>query len=335
MNPYKMVITVANQKGGCSKTTTAVNIATALAKGDPKNGWPAAKVLLVDMDPQGNVSTSFGIQKNNLGRTVYDLLMNDLGEELPIIEDYLIGPEIIADSMWSSWKGMYPEKNPPKTMVDVRKDKETGKKYIHQSGVQNLWILPSNVQLAAAEIELATRIGRETRLKEGLAPALDEFDYIIIDTSPSLGLLTINAMAASNWVLIPVQTEYYALEGMSQLMNSIKLVQRRINPNLKLFGIAMTMYQRSTLCDTVVTEVRRHLSEQVFSTVIPRDISVAAAPADGGPVTILKKPTSRNKGSLQYWALAKEVHRRALRIRKKYGINEPNRLQQHKIRTGE
>ena len=118
-------------------------------------------------------------------------------------------------------------------------------------------------------------------------------------------------------------------------MNSIKLVQRRINPNLKLFGIAMTMYQKTTLCDTVVTEVRRHLREQVFSTVIPRDISVAAAPADGGPVAIIKKPNRNNKGSQQYWALAKEVHRRALRIRKKYGINEPNRLQQYKIRTGE
>ncbi|MEE2759184.1 MAG: AAA family ATPase [Candidatus Thermoplasmatota archaeon] len=333
MNPYKMVITVANQKGGCSKTTTAVNIATALAKGDPKNGWPAAKVLLVDMDPQGNVSTSFGISKNNLGRTVYDLLMNDLGEELPLIEDYLIGPEIIADSMWSAWNGNYPDKNPPKSMVEIKKDKD-GKKRIESSGVENLWILPSNVQLAAAEIELATRIGRETRLKEGLASCLDEFDYIIIDTSPSLGLLTINAMAASNWVLIPVQTEYYALEGMSQLMNSIKLVQRRINPNLKLFGIALTMYSKNKLCNTVVSEVRRHLREQVFSTVIPRNTDVAAAPADGGPVTILKSK-KRSSGSNQYWALAKEVHRRALRIRKKYGINEPNRLKQHKIRTGE
>ena len=109
-------------------------------------------------------------------------------------------------------------------------------------------------------------------------------------------------------------------------MNSIKLVQRRINPNLKLFGIAMTMYQKTKLCDTVVSEVRRHLSEQVFNTVIPRDISVAAAPADGAPVAIIKKPSRSNKGSQQYWALAKEVHRRALRIRKKYGINEPNRV---------
>ena len=199
MNPYKMVIAVTNQKGGCAKTTTAVNVATALAKGDKDKGFPPAKVLLVDLDPQGNTSTSFGIDKSKLDRTVYNLLMNDLGEELPIIEDYLIAPEMITDWMHQAWKRNHPDKKkPPKTM-----------------GVRNLWILPSNIQLSGAEIELATRIGRETRLKEGLGPAYDEFDYIIIDTPPSLGLLTINALAAANWVLIPVQTEYYALEGMS------------------------------------------------------------------------------------------------------------------------
>ena len=144
-----MVIAVTNQKGGCAKTTTAVNIATALAKGDKKNNFPAAKVLLVDLDPQGNASTSFGVDKSKLHRTVYDLLMNDLGEELPIIEDYLIGPEIITDSMKEAWRQSNPDKGPPKTM-----------------GVRNLWLLPSNIQLSGAEIELATRIGRETRLKE-------------------------------------------------------------------------------------------------------------------------------------------------------------------------
>nr|MCS5534838.1 AAA family ATPase [Candidatus Poseidoniales archaeon] len=263
MNPYKMVIAVTNQKGGCAKTTTAVNIATALAKGEKDNGFPPAKVLLVDLDPQGNASTSFGIDKSKLERTVYNLLMNDLGEELPILEDYLIAPDMITDSMREAWRQSNPDKRPPKTM-----------------GVRNLWLLPSNIQLSGAEIELATRIGRETRLKEGLRPAFDEFDYIIIDTPPSLGLLTINALAAANWVLIPVQTEYYALEGMSQLMNSIKLVQRRINPNLKLFGIALTMYQKSKLCNTVESEVRRHFPTHVFKTVVPRNIDIAAAPSD-------------------------------------------------------
>ena len=318
MNPYKMVIAVTNQKGGCAKTTTAVNLATALAQGDAANGFRPAKVLLVDLDPQGNASTSFGIDKSTLDRTVYDLIMNDLGEELPIIEDYLIAPEIITDYMKQAWRQNNPDKRPPKMMK-----------------VENLWLLPSNIQLSGAEIELATRIGRETRLKEGLAPAIDEFDYIIIDTPPSLGLLTINALAAANWVLIPVQTEYYALEGMSQLMNSIKLVQRRINPNLKLFGIALTMYQNSKLCNTVAGEVRKHFPRYVFKTVIPRNIDIAVAPSDGAPIVILKKPTRSNKGSQQYWALAKEASRRVQSIRQKYGIREPDRLRQHKLRIGD
>ena len=316
-----MVIAVTNQKGGCAKTTTAVNVATALAKGDKDKNFPPAKVLLVDLDPQGNASTSFGIDKSKLERTVYDLIMNDLGEELPLIDDYLIAPDIITDSMREAWRQSNPDKKPPKTM-----------------GVRNLWLLPSNIQLSGAEIELATRIGRETRLKEGLGPAFDEFDYIIIDTPPSLGLLTINALAAANWVLIPVQTEYYALEGMSQLMNSIKLVQRRINPNLKLFGIALTMYQNSKLCNTVESEVRRHFPTHVFKTVIPRNIDVASAPSDGAPITLLRKPTNSrgaNKGSHAYWALAKEAHRRVLKIRQKYGINEPSRLRQHRLRTND
>ncbi|MEE3083820.1 MAG: AAA family ATPase [Candidatus Thermoplasmatota archaeon] len=315
MNPYKMVIAVANQKGGCAKTTTAVNIATALAEGDMDKGLPPAKVLLVDLDPQGNASTSFGINNRDRHRTVYDLLMNDLGEELPIIDDYLISPEIITDSMQQTWKQSNPDKKIPKSLK-----------------IENLWLLPSNIQLSAAEIELATRLGRETRLREGLTPALEEFDYIIIDTAPSLGLLTINAFAAANWVLIPVQTEYYALEGMSQLMNSIKMIQKRINPNLKLFGIALTMYQKSKLCNTVVDEVRKYFSTQVFKTVIPRNIDIAAAPSEGAPITVLKKPTRSNKGSQQYWAMAKELHQRVNFIRNKYGISEPNRLQQHKLR---
>ena len=147
--------------------------------------------------------------------------------------------------------------------------------------------------------------------------------------------MTINALAAANWVLIPVQTEYYALEGMSQLMNSIKLVQRRINPNLKLFGIALTMYQNSKLCNTVEREVRKHFPRYVFKTVIPRNIDIAVAPSDGAPIVILKKPTRSNKGSQQYWALAKEASRRVQSIRQKYGIREPDRLRQHKLRIGD
>lgn len=319
MDPYKMVIACTNQKGGCAKTTTAVNVATALAEGDPKNGIQPSKVLLVDLDPQGSASTSFGINKSTLNRTVYDLLMNDLGEELPVLEEYLMSPEIITDHMRQTWKSQNMDK----------------KRYPKRLKVENLWLLPSNIQLSGAEIELATRIGRETRLKEGLAGAIEEFDYIIIDTPPSLGLLTINALTAANWVLIPVQTEYYALEGMSQLMNSIKLIQQRINPHLKLFGIALTMYQKTRLCNTVSSEVRKHFAEHTFATVIPRIISIAEAPLDGAPVVLLKNPNRHNKGSQAYWALTREVSQRVTSLRQKYGVKEVSRLKLHNLGVGE
>ena len=320
MDPYKMVISCTNQKGGCAKTTTAVNLATALAEGDPSRGIEPSKVLLVDLDPQGSASTSFGINKSKLNRTVYDLLMNDLGEELPIIKDYLIAPEIITDSMRETWK----KANEDKKLTKARKK---------SLKVENLWLLPSNIQLSGAEIELATRIGRETRLKEGLASAINEFDYIIIDTPPSLGLLTINALAASNWVMIPVQTEWYALEGMSQLINSIKLVQMRINPNLKLFGIALTMFQKKAKLSQIVSEEVRGSAfhKQVFSTMIPRNTNIAEAPMEGAPVVLLKKGTRHNKGSQAYWSLAKEVSDRVKKMRHKYGIYEKNHLKMHKL----
>ena len=318
MDPYKMIIACTNQKGGCSKTTTAVNLATVLAEGTPKMGLPPRKVLLVDLDPQGNASTSFGIDKSRIGRTVYDLLMNDLGEELPVLEEYLCHPEFISDQIRATWTSLYPDKKFPKKLK-----------------VNNLWLLPSNIQLSGAEIELATRIGRETRLKEGLATAVEEFDYIIIDTPPSLGLLPINALAAANWILIPVQTEYYALEGMSSLMNSIKLVQRRINPHLKLFGIALTMYSDTKLCNFVVEEVRKYFDEQVFQTVVPRNTKVADAPRNGAPITLLESPTRRNKGSQAYGSLGREVHRRVQKVRKKYGITDENILKKSKISAGD
>jgi chromosome partitioning protein len=311
-----MVIAVTNQKGGCAKTTTAVNLATALSTGDVRSGFPAAKVLLIDLDPQGSVSTSFGISKNKLGRshTVYDLLMDESGEQLNVSEDFLIHPDLITDCMQEAWRKENRDKKPPK-----------------QLKVENLWLLPSNMRLAGAEIELAMRIGRETRLKEALSEVIEEFDYIIIDTPPTLGLLTINALAAANWTLIPVQTEYYALEGMSQLMNSIKLIQRRINPHLKVFGIALTMFQKSKLCEMVSDEVRRKFEKQVFKTVVPRNIAVAEAPASGAPVVLLHKPTKSNRGSQAYWALSREVHKRVNQLRRKWGIKELSRLKLHQM----
>jgi len=220
MDPYKMVVAVANQKGGCAKTTTAVNLATSLAKGiKDKTGWivPPARVLLVDLDPQGNCSTSFGIEKRDLKKTVNDLLMNESGEKLPIMDEFLLGPEKLTQSMRKAWALEY----------------QKAKSIPDHISVDNLWLLPSDIHLSGAEIDLSTRIGRETRLRESLSQIEDEFDYIIIDTPPSLGLLAINAMTAARWVLIPVQAEFYALEGMSLLMNSIKLVQKRINPQKK------------------------------------------------------------------------------------------------------
>ena len=261
MDPYKMVIAVTNQKGGCAKTTTSVNLATVLAEGNRKYGIPPSKVLLIDLDPQGNVSTSFGIDKSQLKKTVSDVLMNDLGDELPLMEDYILAPERLTEAMQSAWAVSNSSVKIPQSLQ-----------------VKNLYLLPSNIHLSGADIELSTKIGRETRLKEGIAHIVNDFDYIIIDTPPSLGLLTINALAASNWVLTPVQAEYYALEGMSLLMNTIKLVQRRINPNLKLFGITMTMVlPKSTLSRMVCDEIARYFPDQVFNTVIQRLVKVLSS----------------------------------------------------------
>ena len=194
MNPYKMVVAVANQKGGCAKTTTAVNLAAALAEGNKKFKIPPAKVLLIDLDPQGNCATSFGVEKKKIRKTAYDLLVNDSGEDLPLMEEYLLSPKDLTESMRKAWsKRMDSDRIP----TDL--------------GVQNLWLLPSDIHLSGAEIELSHRIGRETRLREALAPIIDDFDHIIIDTPPSLGLLSINALCAANWVFIPVQAEYLSL----------------------------------------------------------------------------------------------------------------------------
>ena len=216
MNPYKMVIAVANQKGGCAKTTTAVNLAAALAKGSRKQGVPPAKVLLVDLDPQGNCATSFGVEKKNIRKTVYDVLANDSGEPLPLMEEYLLTPRELSDAMQKAFI--------------LRK----GKKAPANLEIKSLWLLPSDIHLSGAEIELSHKIGREMRLREGLEPIIDEFDYIVIDTPPSLGLLSINAMCAANWVMVPVQAEYYALEGLGKLLNTIKGVQKVHNEKLEI-----------------------------------------------------------------------------------------------------
>ena len=309
MNPYKMVMAVANQKGGCAKTTTAVNIAAALAKGSRRQGLPPAKVLLVDLDPQGNCATS------------YDLLTNDSGEELPLMEEYLIPPEDITRAMRDAWS-----------------NRNGGKKVPESINAGHLWLLPSDIHLSGAEIELSHKIGRETRLQEALLPVMDEFDYIIIDTPPSLGLLSINAMCAANWVLVPVQAEYYALEGFSMLMNSIKMIQRRINRNLKIFGIVMTMVDgRSKLSTYVCDQVNKKMPNKLFNTTVRRLAKVAEAPWSGAPTVILNKPTNSGAGagSLEYWTLSKEVHQRVQEMRREFGVTEASRLRlERNIREG-
>ena len=282
-----MVIAVANQKGGCAKTTTAVNVAAALAKGSRRQGLPPAKVLLVDLDPQGNCATSFGLEKKKIKKTVYDLLTNDGGEELPLMEEYLIPPEEITKAMREAWS-----------------NRNGGKKVPETIDAGHLWILPSDIHLSGAEIELSHKIGRETRLQEALLPIMDEFDYIIIDTPPSLGLLSINAMCAANWVMVPVQAEYYALEGFSMLMNSIKMIQRRINRNLKIFGIVMTMVDgRSKLSTYVCDQVNKKMPNKLFNTTVRRLAKVAEAPWSGAPTVILNKPTNSGAGCWKFGVL--------------------------------
>ena len=316
MNPYKMVIAVANQKGGCAKTTTAVNVAAALAKGSRRQGLPPAKVLLIDLDPQGNCATSFGLEKKKIKKTVYDLLTNDSGEDLPLMEEYLIPPEEITKAMREAWS-----------------NRNGGKKVPDTIDAGHLYILPSDIHLSGAEIELSHKIGRETRLQEALLPIMDEFDYILIDTPPSLGLLSINAMCAANWVMVPVQAEYYALEGFSMLMNSIKMIQRRINRNLKIFGIVMTMVDgRSKLSTYVCDQVNKKMPNKLFNTTVRRLAKVAEAPWSGAPTVILNKPTTSGAGagSLEYWTLAKEVHQRVQEVRREFGVVEESRLRRER-----
>ena len=307
-----MVVAVANQKGGCAKTTTSVNLAAALAKGSEKYACPPSKVLLIDLDPQGNCATSFGLEKKQIKKTVYDLLSNDIGEKLPLMEEYLIPPEQLTKAMQKQWT------------------RSTGIDRIPRDlSADNLWLLPSDIHLSGAEIELSHKIGRETRLREALEPIIDEFDYIIIDTPPSLGLLSINALSASNWVMIPVQAEYYALEGFSMLMNSIKMIQKRINRNLKVFGVVMTMVdKRSKLSTHVVDEVSRKIPNKVFNSHIRRLAKVAEAAWSGAPTVLLDTPNNRSTGagSHEYWSLAKQLHQRTQAMRQKFGVTEHPRL---------
>ncbi len=295
-----VVIAVVNHKGGCAKTTTAVNLASALAVGNEQMGISGRRVLLVDLDPKGNVATTFGIDKRSLGPTMNELFKGGVDGAPVTLNECLLGPDNLTEAMRAAWKLHNPERKrgPPKDIA-----------------IDNLWLLPADLDLSGVEIDLATRIGRENRLKLALEQAAGHFDVVIVDTPASLGLLTVNALAAANWVLIPIQAEFYALEGMGQLINAIREVQKAINPELKMFGIALTMVQtNSNLGETVAERARKHFGDRVFETAIQRSVAIAEAPLEGTPIVIAKKPNKSNPGSKAYWDLAREVDARIERI---------------------
>ena len=245
------IIAVSNQKGGVGKTSTCINLGAGLA-------LKGKKVLLCDLDPQGNTTTGLGIEKSSLKKSIYNVLIE--GE-----------------------KAM-------NAVIDT--------------GVDNLKILPSNIDLAGAEVELVPLKGREKRLQKALAEIKGEFDYIFIDCPPAIGLITINGLASADGVLIPIQSEYYALEGLTQLMNTINLVKKALNPTLQIEGVLITMYDgRALISRQINEEITKYFGKKIYKTVIPRNIRISEAPSYGLPVMLHDK---KCKGSIAYMELVEE-----------------------------
>lgn len=249
----KKIIAVVNQKGGVGKTTTAINVAALLAS-------QQARVLLVDLDPQGNATSGLGVAKEQNSLTTYNVLLT--GESITNVA--------------------------------------------HKTNVAQLELLPANSNLAGAEVELVNRSQREFALKQALDAA--DYNYIVIDCPPSLGLLTVNALTAATSVLIPVQAEYYALEGLSQLMKTIQAIRSSTNPNLELLGIVLTMFdKRNSLSEQVRTEIEQYFGDKTFKTIIPRNVRLAEAPSYGRTIY---EHDRWSKGARAYKALSKEVRQR-------------------------
>lgn len=249
------IIAITNQKGGVGKTTTAINLSSSLAV-------LGKKVLIIDMDPQGNTTSGYGIDKNNLENTVYELILGECSIQECIIQEV----------------------------------------------IDNVSILPANVNLAAAEIELIGVDNKEYILKKEIDWVKDSYDYIIIDCPPSLSMLTINAMTTATTVIVPIQCEYYALEGLSQLIHTVNLVKERLNPELDMEGVVFTMYDaRTNLSLQVVENVKNNLQQSVYNTIIPRNIRLAEAPSYGLPINLYDP---KSVGAESYLLLAKEVIKR-------------------------
>lgn len=246
------IIAIANQKGGVGKTTTSINLASCLAE-------KGKSVLAIDLDPQGNMTSGLGVDKNEVENTVYELMLDE---------------------------------------CSIRE-------CIHDTVVDSLKIIPSNVNLAGAEIELLGINDKEYILRTAVDYIRDDYDFIIIDCPPSLNMLTVNAMTTANTILVPIQCEYYALEGLSQLIHTINLVQERLNPDLKIEGVVFTMYDvRTNLSNQVVETVKENLDAKIYSTMIPRNIRLAEAPSYGIPINMYD---TKSAGAESYRNLAKEI----------------------------
>ena len=249
------IIAIANQKGGVGKTTTSINLAAALAE-------KGKKVLVIDTDPQGNTTSGFGLDKNELENTIYELMIGECSVDEAI----------------------------NKNVVE---------------GLEGLDIIPSNVNLAAVEIELIDADQKEYILKEAIEKVKDNYDFIIIDCPPSLSMLTINSMTTASTVLVPIQCEYYALEGLGQLVHTVNLVKDRLNPELEMEGVVFTMFDaRTNLSLQVVENVKEHIEENVYKTIIPRNIRLAEAPSYGLPINLYEP---KSAGAEAYRLLADEV----------------------------